>query len=193
MPKQPMDYSKTIIYKICCKDINVTDVYIGHTTDFIRRKAKHKQSCNNVNSEGYNYYVYQFIRNNGGWDNFEMIEVEKHNCNDRLEACKKERYWLETLKATLNKRIPSRTKIEWYNDNKENINEKHKQYREQNKDKITEYKKEYREQNKDKINDYQKQICICNICNCNYTKGHKTHHEKTKKHQDNLNKQNNQN
>jgi hypothetical protein len=34
MPKQPMDYSKTIVYKICCKDVDVKDVYVGHTTDF---------------------------------------------------------------------------------------------------------------------------------------------------------------
>ena len=44
--------------------------------------------------------------------------------------------------------------------------------------------KQYRKDNKDKIN----QICICNICNCNYTKQNKSHHEKTKKHQNNLNK-----
>lgn len=27
MPKQPMDYSKTIIYKIVCNDLKITDTY----------------------------------------------------------------------------------------------------------------------------------------------------------------------
>ena len=50
MPKLPIDYSKTIIYKIVCNDTNITDCYVGHTTDITRRKAHHKCSCNNPNS-----------------------------------------------------------------------------------------------------------------------------------------------
>ena len=38
------DYSKTIIYKICCNDENITECYIGHTTEFNNRKYKHKNS-----------------------------------------------------------------------------------------------------------------------------------------------------
>lgn len=50
MPKNQMDYSQTIIYKICCKDVSVTDIYIGHTTNFIQRKHNHKKCCCNENS-----------------------------------------------------------------------------------------------------------------------------------------------
>ena len=42
MPKENIDYSNTIIYKIRCKDINVSDIYIGHTTNFVKRKNQHK-------------------------------------------------------------------------------------------------------------------------------------------------------
>ena len=49
MPKKDIDYSKTIIYKIVCNDLNITDVYVGHTTNFIKRKARHKYDCNNIN------------------------------------------------------------------------------------------------------------------------------------------------
>jgi len=42
MPKVPTDYSKTIIYKIVCNDLNVNECYIGHTTNFIKRKGQHK-------------------------------------------------------------------------------------------------------------------------------------------------------
>ena len=59
-----MDYSKTIIYKLCCNDINITDIYIGHTTNIIKRKYQHKNCCNNEKNKNYNYKVYQYIRDN---------------------------------------------------------------------------------------------------------------------------------
>ena len=47
MPKTEIDYSNTIIYKIVCKDQNIKDIYVGHTTNFVQRKHAHKQNCNN--------------------------------------------------------------------------------------------------------------------------------------------------
>ena len=38
MPKKEINYQNTIIYKIRCKDLNIKDVYVGHTTNFIQRK-----------------------------------------------------------------------------------------------------------------------------------------------------------
>ena len=73
MPKTPIDYSKTIIYKIVCKDLNVKDVYVGHTTDFIRRKRQHNSVCNCETSLRHNLKVYQLIRDSGGWENWSMI------------------------------------------------------------------------------------------------------------------------
>jgi hypothetical protein len=42
MPKTTIDYSKIVIYKIVCYDLNVKDIYIGSTTDFTQRKCSHK-------------------------------------------------------------------------------------------------------------------------------------------------------
>ena len=41
MPKQDIDYSNTIFYKISCKDENIKELYIGHTTNyqFCRKKT----------------------------------------------------------------------------------------------------------------------------------------------------------
>jgi len=102
MPKKPVDYSKTIIYKIVCKDLSIKDLYIGSTTDFTSRKCCHRRRCNNENNKKYNLKVYQTIRDNGGWDNFEMIEIEKYPCNDNNEARKIERNWYEKLHASMN-------------------------------------------------------------------------------------------
>jgi hypothetical protein len=102
MPKIEIDYSNTIIYKITCKDSNIKDVYVGHTTNFVQRKHAHKQSCINEKSTNYNCKLYQVIRNNGGWNNWTMEIVTFFNCNDHYEARKKEQEYFETLHATLN-------------------------------------------------------------------------------------------
>ena len=38
MPHKPTDYSKTIIYKIVCKNPEIKNTYVGSTTDFASRK-----------------------------------------------------------------------------------------------------------------------------------------------------------
>jgi hypothetical protein len=156
MPRLPIDYSKTIIYKIVCNDLNITDVYVGSTTDFTRRKTAHKHCCNSEKSKSYNYKVYQTIRCNGGWDNFTMIEIEKYNCNDSNEAHARERYYLELLNAKLNTVIPTRTHKEYKEDNKEAYKEYYKKYKEDNKEAYKEYYKKYREDNKEAYKEYTK-------------------------------------
>ena len=47
MPRKEINYQKTIIYKIVSKDLNFTDVYVGHTTNFTKRKENHKSDCKN--------------------------------------------------------------------------------------------------------------------------------------------------
>jgi hypothetical protein len=102
MPKVEIDYSNTIIYKITCKDPNIKDVYVGHTTNFVQRKHAHKQSCINDKSLNYNCKLYQVIRNNGGWTNWSMEIVNFFNCKHHYEARKKEQEYFELLHATLN-------------------------------------------------------------------------------------------
>ena len=82
MPKTEIDYSNTIIYKITCKDPNVTDIYVGYTTNFIQRKHSHKQSCTNIKSTNYKCKLYEVIRNNGGWNNWQMEIINIFNCAD---------------------------------------------------------------------------------------------------------------
>jgi hypothetical protein len=136
MPRLAINYNNTIVYKIVCKDVNIKECYVGHTTKFATRKNEHKYACNTPESKKYNIYIYTFIRNNGGWDNWSMIEVEKYPCENKLEAEKRERYWVETLKAELNKIVPSRTVKEYYIANKEKIKQYAKDYKLKNKETI---------------------------------------------------------
>ena len=166
MPKENIDYSKTIIYKIVCKDIDIKDCYVGSTTDFVRRKYVHRNNAVNITPRSH-LYVYEFINKNGRWNNWEMIEVEKLNASDKLDALERERFWLEELKATLNKQKPFRTleeKQEYYQVNKDQLLEKKKIYYENNK----EYFKEYQEVHRDKIAETRKK---CYENNKEYTSG----------------------
>ena len=75
MPRLPISYQNTVIYKLVCNDLNVPYTYVGHTTDFTKKKYAHKYSCNNVKDKSYNFKVYQTIRENGGWVNWTMLMV----------------------------------------------------------------------------------------------------------------------
>ena len=111
MPKKAIDYSKCIIYKIVCNDFDIKEVYIGSTTEFTKRKYQHKYNCLSPKQKEYKFKVYDFIRNNKNWDNWSMIEIEKYPCSDSNEAKARERYWIETLKATLNDRTPIKIEL----------------------------------------------------------------------------------
>jgi len=160
MPRIAIKYENTIIYKLCCLNPEITDEYVGHTTDFTNRKRAHKNACNNPNYKDYNYKVYQFIRDNGGFENWKMIMLEEYKCQNKLQASQRERYWFETLKATLNTEIPSRTKQEWDEDNKEKRAEYKHQWYLYNKEILIEQNKQYKLQNKEKIAEQNKQYYL---------------------------------
>lgn len=108
--KKAADYSTTIIYKITCNDPTITDKYVGHTIDFVRRKYTHSNNVKNVNSPDSHLKLYKFIRDNGGWDNWKMEIVAYYDCNNLREAKLKEQHHYVDLKATLNSVEPLKPK-----------------------------------------------------------------------------------
>ena len=190
MTKYKTNYQNTVIYKIVCNDLNITDCYVGHTTNFRHRKASHKHICSNDEHKDYNIKLYKSIRQNGGWNNWTMIEIEKFPCNDSNEAHARERYYYELLNATNNTNCPNRSVNEWQGINKEKI----KQYIENNKERFQALQAKYyqdnkeiylararqtREKNKEMLS--EKFVCECGGI---YTSQHRTTHNKTKKHLD---------
>jgi len=176
-----VNYKNSIIYKICCKDPTIKEIYVGSTTNFKRRKNEHKASCNNPKKNNSN--VYKFINLNGGFNNWDMVLIEKFECNEKLELLKRERYYLELLEATLNRDVPSRSKKEYtkdykeknkdiinekarekYNENKQTESLRKKDFYFENKEKVNKRNKDYYEKNKREIEDKNKQKVICNIC-----------------------------
>ena len=186
---------KGIVYKIYCIDSSITEFYVGSSCDLHQRKIRHKTSCNNNNSLAYNLKVYKFIRDNGGWNNWDfeiLLETEVEN-NKELKLKYEAKYQLD-LKPELNVIQEGRTPKEYYEDHKEEI----KQYYEDHKEEIREYQKEYKKNNKEEISKTKKQYYEDHkeeilkkrkekySCECGgrYSRDHKTTHERTKKHQD---------
>lgn len=167
-------------------DENQENIYIGSTNNFNKRKSAHKSKCNNPNDKEYKKPLYEFIRHNGGWDNFIMDELINKKVNTKQELLELERAYIELMGATLNKQIPWKLK-------ELGKEEYHKQYYEENKDKISEYQKEhnkeYYRENKEKILEYKSEKITCKICNCQFRRDKKTKHNRSKKHLNNAQNQ----
>jgi len=167
---------QSTIYKIVCRDPAVTDCYVGRTSCFATRVQQHCTCCNNLHSNNYDYKVYQTIRDKGGWTNWEIKEIETvdHDYFDTSLARQREAFWFNELKANLNNNVPNQSHkesckmwnkknptyfhdygVEYYNKNKETIQEKQKAYYSENKDKMNSNSKAWVEKNRDRNRKYQ--------------------------------------
>jgi len=190
MGRKASDYTKTIIYKIKCNDESVLDFYVGHTTNYPKRKYNHKSEL----EQGNKAKLYEMIRANGGWKNWTMIEVEVYPCNSSTEAHIREEYWRETLQATMNtyKAYLTEEKAkQYYHDNAEKLKSKAKQYYQENAEKVLAYQKQYQQEHTDKLKAYLKQYHEAKKgqkfeCGCGsiFRSSDKARHERSLKHQD---------
>jgi len=181
-----MSYQNAVIYKIECNDINVKECYIGSTKDFVGRRYNHKSKY----KMGSNLKVYQFIRNNGGWENWTMKSIINYPCKNRMELEIKEQEIIKTFDNTLNC-VNAYTSIEykieykkqWDVENTEKRKEQAKQYRIDNLEKIKEQKKQYYIDNTEKIKARQNEKIQCD-CGRWTGRGDMAKHRKTKIHTD---------
>jgi hypothetical protein len=135
-----LDYSNAVIYKIVCKDPEVKETYVGSTRDLNDRIKKHKNHYKNRN-----YKVYKFIREHGGWDNWEVEVVQDYACSGRDELKILEDHYIKEMGTLNDKSAATFDKKEYF-----------LKYRENNRDEIKEYGKNYREQNKGKERERKK-------------------------------------
>jgi len=90
------NYANTIIYKLInydCPDL----LYVGSTTNFIKRKQQHKQTCKTGNTK-----LYKSIREHGDWDSWVMVKISDYPCTSIAEARMEEDRVMIELKANLN-------------------------------------------------------------------------------------------
>ena len=82
---------------------------------------------------------------------------------------------IENLKASLNKKLPIRSRQEYRKDNKTDLYQKHKVFYTHNKERLKQYCVEYHQLNKERIREQKNTPCIC-VCGC----ANKIQHLKTK-------------
>jgi len=177
------------IYFIRSKEPSLHDIYIGSCIDIRSRSKVHKYRCNKEDNKYYNLKLYQFIRANGGWDNFVIEQLCKCDV-ERLSQVEQE--YIDKLNPSLNskrsynteeytKKFNKEWNKEYYEKNKDKLIEKQSEYYYKNKDRIKEYNKEYRMKNKDKIRERRKQKFKCE-CGSILRKSDKAQHFKSIKH-----------
>lgn len=97
-----------VVYKLSCKNPEISDCYVGSTNNFGIRRSQHKNAAE-VNAKRKKSILYDFIRQNGGWANWCMTVLEYVPCNSSSELVMRERNWFEKLNPSLNVNTPYKT------------------------------------------------------------------------------------
>jgi hypothetical protein len=191
-------YSQIDIYKIYCLNPSITHFYIGCTSNYYQRKALHK----NHYKKGCNYKLYDFIRKNGGWDNWDFAILKTLHNKTHTEKHNLETYYYNTFNPLLNTHKCGRTHKQYLKDNYEkimiqrknnrlkHIEKRRKLCRDKynlNKEKMIKISQKYYSQNKDKIKERYNFEIKC-LCGETIKLGNRKKHIKTKNHSDNLKK-----
>ncbi len=161
------------MYKILPKNRELNYCYVGHTSNFSKRKDAHFKCSTNTNNNKHHHLVYQTIYNNGGWDSWEMIEIEKYVCNTREKARMREQQLIldhkaniNTLRAYITEEERKKRKQEITNkyrvENKELLKEQTKKYKEEHKDVIKEQMHKYRQERKAELYEKKKEYIKAN-------------------------------
>lgn len=147
--------------------INDDMIYIGSTEDIKDRMRHHKIRCNNIKHSKYNYKVYKYIRDNGGWDEWKYEIIDEVEVALREDAGIYEGEYIIKYNAIkklnvgvagrcLNKSKKQYHK-EWREQNKDDIKQKKKEKYQQNKEILSQKLKQYYQQNKDAINERRRE------------------------------------
>jgi len=201
------------IYKIVSGQTN--ECYVGSTFNELKyRFRQHKDDYKKWKDGKHNLVMVYNLFDKYGVKNCPMILIKEYEVEDREHLKVYEQLWINKLKSinklsafviepVLKKKKKEQQKI-YREKNKGKIAEQDQIYREKNKGKIAERGQKYHEENKEKINnrhrnhyskiketinEKRKEKMTCEICNCEFRKADKTKHERTKKHQTNLSKQ----
>ena len=121
-----VNYQEGKIYKIVDKTNN--NIYIGSTAEkYLSRRLQHHIANYKIyidpNKKKCYTTSFEIIKNN----DFEILLLETYPCNNKYELEQRERYYIENNNC-INKNIPTRTKKEYHENNKTELNQKKKEY-----------------------------------------------------------------
>lgn len=170
------NYQQGKIYKI----VGNGKIYVGSTCKMYlcQRLTQHKYHLIPFQNGTYGYTTsFECITDPNHY--IELLELCPCNSKDELHLC--ERKWIDQLEC-VNKYIPTRTKQEYHNKNKEHISQYKKEWANSNQDALAKRSKEYYQENKEKIKEYKKKMHACD-CGSIIRYSTKAQHERSKKHQ----------
>lgn len=144
--------------KVQIYDETIREHYIGSTRNPDKRFGEHKHNCNKPDRDRYNLKVYQHIRDNGGFGEWQISILETHTVTKK-DASIHERWLIELYESNLNTQVPSRTAKEYYSSRRDEIIEQQRAYRTSNRDHINEQQRDYREANRKLVNERQRAYC----------------------------------
>jgi hypothetical protein len=96
---------KIYYYLISCKDPVITQCYVGSTNNYSNRCREHYSRCNNPKDASYNKKLYQFIRDNGGFDKWEIQLIDTIELFDKRTILAFEQNIIMFYNAELNSNL----------------------------------------------------------------------------------------
>jgi hypothetical protein len=151
------------IYKITS---NLTDrVYIGSTTKRPEERLRQHLNTYNCYLSGNYPYTTSFELIALGPVNIDIIQSITVDTKEQLHD--HEALLIREEPNAVNRNIPNRTKVQYYQENREEI-------------KIQ--KAQYRQENREQINAGANEKFKCQICSGKYTRAHKSQHLRSQKH-----------
>jgi len=196
-------------YKIT--STNTDKVYVGSTKkDINERLNQHEQDYKRYQDGKFHYITsFEILE----YKDYKIELLENKICESKEERSTLECKYIINTHNTVNKHLPGRTKEQYYQDNKQELNEQQRQYNRENKEQIRERQRQYRQENKEELNEQYRQYYQDNkqelnerhrqryqnnkqelkrkhncFCGGKYTKTHKSRHEKSQKHQTFINR-----
>ena len=139
-----MEITTRTVYLISCKDPLHRQIYIGSTSNMANRAYLHA-----LQSETNNARIYQYIRLNGGWDNFQMTAIETLVCS-KIQIRMREQYHITAYRSELNVYLAYRSREDAKAYNLRNANE----YYTANKQHVLAQKKLFYAANKERLKQY---------------------------------------
>jgi hypothetical protein len=172
-------------YKIT--STNTDKVYVGSTEKDINERLNQHETHYRLFKDGKCRYITSFEILE--YKDYKIELLENKICESKEERNTVECKYIINTPNTVNKHLPGRTPEQYYQDNKEQIDEYKRQYYQENKD----YFQQYYQDNKEQLDEYYRQRYQNNkqelnqkhncFCGGRYTKANKSQHNKTQKHQ----------
>ena len=182
-----VNYGNGKIYKIePIVDHEEKEIYIGSTTKqyLSQRMGEHREIYKNWLKTNTRKCTCFLLFDKYGVENCTIVLLETINASSKDELLAREKHFIQSLKC-VNKYIPLRSNKEYYLENKINLDEYYKKFREDNKLNKQEYDKQYRKINSEKIRNQRRlNLEIKYTCECGsiINKCKLSRHIKTNKH-----------